>query len=501
MKFEKIKYLVCILFILFSITSCAKKCKHVTSDWIVDVESTCATKGSKHKECTKCKEVLETSEIELKEHIYKDGICEVCGKELTSSDFIYKLNPSATGYIITDIDYSKYNPDTISIMIPSQYNGLPVVGIADNVFKDMQRIKRVEIPDSVTSIGSNAFRGCIGLTSITLPFVGNGTNETYFGYIFGAYSCSDNSRYVPATLKEVIITSARSIGDSAFEGCSGLTSILIPDSVTSIGESAFSGCVNLNYNNYDNGLYLGNKNNPYVVLIKAINTNITEIEINEKTHIIYFGALFGCSELISLMVPNGVTNIGYKAFSGCSNLANLTIPFVGNGVNKNYLGYIFGASSYSENSKYIPTTLKEVIITGDTNIETAAFYGCGNLTSIAILNSINSIGNLAFYGCCSLTDIEIPSDITNIGDSAFYNCSNLTSIEIPNGVTNIGCWAFYGCSSLINIEIPNSVTSIGEFAFCNCDKLTIYCETTSKPNGWSTSWNPNNCQVLWGYEK
>ena len=144
MKFEKIKYLVCILFILFSITSCAKKCKHVTSYWIVDVESTCATKGSKHKECTKCKEVLETSEIELKEHIYKDGICEVCGKELTSSDFIYKLNPSATGYIITDIDYSKYNPDTISIMIPSQYNGLPVVGIADNVFKDMQRIKRVE---------------------------------------------------------------------------------------------------------------------------------------------------------------------------------------------------------------------------------------------------------------------------------------------------------------------------------------------------------------------
>ncbi|MBR2952191.1 MAG: leucine-rich repeat domain-containing protein, partial [Clostridia bacterium] len=106
----------------------------------------------------------------------------------------------------------------------------------------------IEIPANVTSIGYGAFENCSGLMSIKLPFVGaenDGTGNTRFGYIFGASYYYDNDDYVPASLKEVIITGGTSIGSYAFYNCSGLTSIEIPASVTSIGDKAFYGCSSL----------------------------------------------------------------------------------------------------------------------------------------------------------------------------------------------------------------------------------------------------------------
>ena len=108
-----------------------------------------------------------------------------------------------------------------------------------------------------------------------------------------------------------------------------------------------------------------------------------------------------------------------------------------------------------------------IIPNGVTNIGDRAFSECKSLTSIKIPNSVKNIGDSAFYGCRSLTSINIPDSVTNIGDKAFWGCSSLTSINIPNSVTNIGDSAFWCCRSLSNINIPSSVVNINGNPFCN----------------------------------
>ena len=126
-----------------------------------------------------------------------------------------------------------------------------------------------------------------------------------------------------------------------------------------------------------------------------------------------------------------------------------------------------------------------------------AFKGNTTIISIAIPDGVTLIGDSAFSGCSSLTSINIPDGVTSIGGRAFRGCSSLASITIPDGVTSIGGSAFYGCSSLTSITIPGGVTSIGGSAFYGCSSLTICCEASSKPSGWSSSWNPSGCPVVW----
>ena len=344
----------------------------------------------------------------------------------------------------------------------------------------------ITIPDSVKSIGGLAFSGCSGLTSITIP------------------------------------NSVISIGNSAFRYCSGLTSITIPNSVTSIGEKAFSSCEGL-----------------------------TSVTIGSGVTSIKWGVFQNCTSLTSITIPDSVTSIGQNAFSSCEGLTSVTI---GSGVTSigNYaFEYCSGLTSIkvdSKNPKYhsagnclIETASKTLIlgcknsvIPNDGRVTRIGDFAFSGLTSIAIPDSVKSIGGYAFSGCSGLNKIIIgagiqelswlPSDVsqititiseknpylatdskaifaksygklsvskyisadtnydipaavdglsvTSIGYKAFRDCRGLTSITIPDSVTSIGDYAFSGCGGLTTITIPNSVTSIGENAFAGCSGLT-----------------------------
>ena len=132
-----------------------------------------------------------------------------------------------------------------------------------------------------------------------------------------------------------------------------------------------------------------------------------------------------------IVVPDYVTSISFSAFIACSSLESITIPFVGttvDGRELTYFGYIFGDNP-RENERYIPSSLKTVIITGGTSIGYRAFEYCTSLESITIGNGITRIGDGAFYGCDSLTSVTIPDSVTSIGFEVFENCTSLTSIK------------------------------------------------------------------------
>ena len=389
-----------------------------------------------------------------------------------------------------------------SITIPDS-----VTSIGSYAFSGCSNLTSMVIPDSVTSIGYSAFSDCSSLESITIPFVGttlNGTEDTHFGCIFGAPSYSNNSDYVPASLKDVILTGGDSIGDYAFEDCSSLTSMVIPDSVTSIGTRAFYGCNNLEgvyitditmwcaidfYDYYSNPLY-------YAGNLYLDGELVTELVIPDGVTSIDDSAFSGGGSFTSIVIPDSVTSIGNSAFYNCSSLTNMVIPDSVTSI---------GSSAFRGCS-----SLTNIVIPdGVTSIGDYVFYNCSSLTNMVIPDGVTSIGNSAFYNCCSLegiyitdiaawcaidfydyysnplyyagnlyidgelvTELVIPNSVMGISDYAFYGCSSLTSINIPDGVTSIGYSAFSECRNLISIVVPNSVTSIGNSAFYNCNSLT-----------------------------
>lgn len=333
-----------------------------------------------------------------------DGETEDAGISAQAGSATYIAYPVTGGSIrfeassgtITDCDQS-----VTAVVIPSTINGVAVTSIGREAFQGCRGLTSITIPNNITNIGYHAFEYCSGLTSAG-P-IGSGCD-----YQFG---WTDK------------------IPGYAFYGCSGLNSVTIPDGITDIGFCAFLACYSL-----------------------------SSVTIPDSITSIGYHAFLNCSGLSSITIPDGVTRIGEGAFGGCS-LSSITIP---DGITSIRMSTFSGCNSLS--SITIPDSV--------TTIENYAFYGCSSLSNITIPDSIISIGDYAFQSCSRLTGIMIPAGITCIGRGTFQGCHGLINITIPAGVTSIGNEAFSGCSGLTSVIIPDSITDIGGYAFDGCNSLT-----------------------------
>ena len=289
---------------------------------------------------------------------------------------------------------------------------------------------------SVTSIGNFAFLGCSGLTSVTIPSSVTSIGNRAF------YNCSG--------LTSVTMPNVTSIGEDAFYGCSGLTSITMPN-VTSIGKQAFYNCglnngnitIGCKLNSFgENAFYYGQKQ--YILNINIVIDDEADFCSNNPIQLLEEYVSISTVKIINqrgeeikeFVIPPSVTSIGNYAFYYCSGLTSITIP------------------------------------EGVTSIGNYAFSECSGLTSVTIPEGVTSIGNKAFAGCSGLTSITIHEGVTSIGYNAFSRCSGLTSITIPEGVTSIGYGAFHQCTGLTSITLPSSVVSIGTGVCELCPSLT-----------------------------
>ena len=316
---------------------------------------------------------------------------------------------------------------------------------------------------SVTAIGETAFESCSELISIALP-----NTVTTIGYA-AFYNCS--------SLASVSMgNSVTSIGVHAFFLCSSLASITLPASVTSIETDAFLSCANLeeiivaegnnSYSSVDGVLYDKNK----TTLLKCPDKK-SQVTIPTSVTAIENGAFTGCHGLTTIEIPNSVKSISSQAFFSCRNLTTVSIgnsvTAIGNGAFSNCTS-LEGIVVSEENPSY--SSVEGALYNKD---QTVLSKWPDKKLNVSIPNSVTAIGNCAFEYCSELTSITLPESVTTIGEWAFSRCSGLTSIDIPHAVKNIGYQAFSYCDNLTSISIGNSVIVIGDYAFENCNRLTL----------------------------
>ena len=195
--------------------------------------------------------------------------------------------------------------------------------IADRAFADCSKLTNITVPDDVKYIGRDAFLQCSGLTSITLPFIGDAAidpQNTHIGFIFGAEQHGENKSNVPASLTTVTISGKYRIGENAFNGCENITKLNVLQAVDGVGIGAFNGCSSLRYYVHDGAYYIGNSNNPYLILVKSKGKELITCTVKNTTEIIADGAFSSCSKLASIGITDNVKYIGASAFSGCKEL-------------------------------------------------------------------------------------------------------------------------------------------------------------------------------------
>lgn len=371
-----------------------------------------------------------------------------------------------------------------------------------DVYLNGELLTEITIPDSITKIKNNTFCGWKSLNNVYMH--DNVTEIGTYGFAF----CSFSNIALPESIT--------SIGENAFYNCYKLTSFHTPDSVTNIGDAAFWQCYNIKE---FTGKYATDNGRCIVIDGRLIDfadaCGQTQYCIPDGVTSIG-DAAFRSSTLKHITIPEGVEEIGEWGFAYCESLESITIPqslkrvedtsfYICKNGTKVYISDLTAWCNIEFCDRYTPLSnsgklylnnelVTHLYIPDDvTKIGDYAFTECASITNVTISDNVQVIGEDAFWECPNLTDVHIGNSVTSIEGSAFAFCDKLTTINIPNSVTIIKDWAFGSCDSLTSITIPESVVEIEEAAFYHSTQLTeVYCLATTPPlatYGYYSYWN------------
>lgn len=304
-----------------------------------------------------------------------------------------------------------YAGSDTSLVIPSRIQEYEVKEIANQAFKGNQNITEVVIPEGVTTIGYQAFYGCENLQDVTIP-------------------------------STITTWSEESYNNSAFEGCTGLSSLSLSNGLSILGQRAFAGCISLETVSIPAG-------------IRQFRNCVFE----------------GCTGLKKVELPEGITQIGYRAFMGCISLKEVSVPSTITGwplVRSNGV-----AAQPHDNECFRGCTSLEKLTFADGVTTLANFNGikeCLKLKEIEVPGTVEDV-TYAFRNCASLEKVVMQPGIQVIGESAFSDCTSLKNVSIPNTVTQVDYRAFYNCSSIETLVFPTSVTRFANAVTSGCDSL------------------------------
>ncbi|MBQ4108365.1 MAG: leucine-rich repeat protein, partial [Clostridia bacterium] len=549
---KKISILICLALCfvaLLALTACtggggSTEGEHVhTEEIIPGVEATCTEDGlTEGKKCSDCGEILveQKKKDAVGKHKFENSYtCTLCNTEIykESQGLLFEISGDNTYYIVVGIGDCA---DT-EIVIPYTHEGLPVLAIGDSAFLNRNIITAVIIPESVTTIGNSAFSGCVALVSVSIPdsvneirsnafsgcilleIVTIGSNVSIIGD--NAFSncdkleiyCEQQSK--PDGWSESWNTSSRPVswehthteeiipavestcskeGLSEGKKCSDCGKILLEQKPLRKKDHTEKKVPAVEPTCYKSGLTEGIKCSvcgevlvaqetiaPHKEeIIPAVEPTCTETGLTEGKKCADCGKILEPQEIIAPhkeeiipAVAATCTQTGLTEGKKCADCGEILVEQkvvpMGHKLENSYTCTLCGIEIYKESQGL------EFEISKD-----GTYYVLSGL------------------GDCTDTDIVIPYTheglpVKDIHYTTFQKNASITSIIIPSSITSISGGSFNYCSSLTSVRIPNSVTLMGYDVFRGCVTLTIYCEPTSKPQGWDKYWNETNCPVVW----
>ncbi len=341
---------------------------------------------------TACFGPADPSEPPAHVHTYDAShTCQDCNDTLTlATGLSFTLRADGTSYALSGIG----NETKTGFLVPDTYQGKPVVAVAEGAFDQNKTLEAVVLPNSITAIEARAFADCTAL------------------------------RY-----------------------------LILPNALETVGTEAILRHADLQTNAYENALYLGSEENPYLYLWKGKNASISKCNIHTSAKFVGTGAFDACSSLSSVTVPDGILSIENGALGKAK---HVTLP-------AHVVTALSGARRYGDTVLAGSAHLESVTVKGN-SLPAYAFYQCTNLRTVT-LQDVETVGDFAFAGCGMLTEIHLGNRLHTIGANAFAQCKRLTAIPFPQSLKEIGANAFIDCEYLMEISLPSGLQRVGSGAF------------------------------------